>query len=82
MNESSLLLCWEVELTRRAGGERYRVLLDARTGEVQLKARLAELPTVTEVGMNVLAPLALSGKLRPDIDAKHNIRGFRAMRRP
>jgi uncharacterized repeat protein (TIGR01451 family) len=40
MSESSLLLCWEVELTRRAGGERYRVLLDARTGEVQLRRRL------------------------------------------
>src|SRR6185295_11588023 len=40
MNESSLLLCWEVELTRRAGGERYRVMVDARTGEVQLRRRL------------------------------------------
>jgi uncharacterized repeat protein (TIGR01451 family) len=40
MNESSLLLCWEIELTRRAGGERYRVLLDARTGQVQLRRRL------------------------------------------
>ena len=40
INESSLLLCWEVELTRRAGGERYRVLVDARTGEVQLRRRL------------------------------------------
>jgi len=40
MNATSLLLCWEVELTRRAGGERYRVLLDARTGEVQVRRRL------------------------------------------
>jgi uncharacterized repeat protein (TIGR01451 family) len=40
MNESSLLLCWEVELTRRAGGERYRILLDARTGDLQLRRRL------------------------------------------
>lgn len=40
INESNLLLCWEVELTRRAGGERYRVLLDARTGEIQLRRRL------------------------------------------
>lgn len=40
MNASSLRLCWEVELTRRAGGERYRVLLDARTGDVEVRRRL------------------------------------------
>jgi len=40
MNESSLVLCWEVELTRRAHGERYRILVDARTGEVQVRRRL------------------------------------------
>jgi uncharacterized repeat protein (TIGR01451 family) len=40
MNESSLRLCWEIELTRRAGGERYRVLLDARSGEMHIRRRL------------------------------------------
>jgi uncharacterized repeat protein (TIGR01451 family) len=40
LNESSLRLCWEVELTRRAGGERYRVLVDARSGDVPLRRRL------------------------------------------
>ncbi len=40
MSESTLSLCWEVELTRHAGGERYRVVLDARTGEVQIRRRL------------------------------------------
>jgi hypothetical protein len=34
---------------------------------VLLSARLAELPTVTEVGMNVLAPVAVDGKLRPAV---------------
>lgn len=32
---------------------------------VQLRARLAELPTVTEIGMNALAPTAQGGRLRP-----------------
>lgn len=40
-----------------------------------LRARLAELPTVTEVGMNVLAPVATSGRLRPTVDGKR-IKGF------
>lgn len=33
-----------------------------------LRARLAELPTVTEIGMNVLAPIAAAGKLKPLLD--------------
>lgn len=32
-----------------------------------LRARLAELPTVTEVGMNVLAPVARGGRLAPAV---------------
>jgi hypothetical protein len=52
------------------------LLAEARTSDVVLKARLAELPTVTEVGMNVLAPVSTSGKLRPDLDEK-DILGFR-----
>ena len=40
MNEASLRLCWEIELTRRTAGERFRVLVDARSGEVQLRRRL------------------------------------------
>lgn len=36
------------------------------TGEgVRLRARLAELPSVTEIGMNALAPIARAGKLSP-----------------
>ncbi|MBL9099431.1 MAG: BREX-6 system phosphatase PglZ [Myxococcales bacterium] len=42
-----------------------------------LRARLAELPTVTEVGMNVLAPVAApGGRLRPTVDGR-KIKGFR-----
>lgn len=41
-----------------------------------LRARLAELPTVTEVGMNVLAPVATpGGRLRPSISGT-KIKGF------
>src|SRR5690606_1385999 len=36
----------------------------AKKFQVQLRARLAELPTVTEVGMNVLAPVESEGKLQ------------------
>lgn len=45
--------------------ELFRSLKDTPASTVQLKARFAELPSVTEVGMNVLAPVASGGKLRP-----------------
>ncbi len=35
----------------------------------QMRARLAELPSVTEVGMNVLAPVVTNGRLTPALDA-------------
>src|SRR6185503_2515620 len=37
MDAAALRLCWQVELTRRAGGERYRVLIDAITGEALVR---------------------------------------------
>ena len=40
LDATRLRLCWEVEVTRRAGGERYRLLVDAQTGEVPLRHRL------------------------------------------
>lgn len=42
-----------------------------------LKARLAELPTVTSVGMNALAPVAAGGRLRPVL-RNGSIEGFQA----
>lgn len=47
--------------------ELYATLTDTPATTVQLRARLAELPTVTEVGMNVLAPVADRGRLRPTL---------------
>ena len=37
MNPTMLRLCWQVEITRRQGGERFRVLIDAETGEALLR---------------------------------------------
>jgi hypothetical protein len=37
MNRSSLRLCWQVELTSRARGELYRILIDAQTGDALIR---------------------------------------------
>lgn len=55
--------------------ELYRTLADTPASTVQLRARLAELPTVTEVGMNVLAPVTTNGRLRPAL-ADGKVLGF------
>jgi hypothetical protein len=60
--------------------ELYRQLSDTPASTVQLKARYAELPTVTEVGMNVLAPVAQGGRLSPAMsytsDGRASVAGF------
>ncbi|MCP4658451.1 MAG: BREX-6 system phosphatase PglZ, partial [bacterium] len=45
--------------------------------QVRLEARLAELPTITPVGMNVLAPVARAGRLQPRFDRRRRFTGFR-----
>ena len=45
--------------------------------KLQLRPRYAELPSLTEVGMNVLAPVVRDGRLQPDIEGDA-ILGFRA----
>lgn len=47
--------------------ELHRTLKDTPATTIQLKPRLAELPSVTEVGMNVLAPVVQQGKLHPSL---------------
>lgn len=47
------------------GEELFRQLESTPATTASIKPRLAELPTVTEVGMNVLAPLAKNGRLTP-----------------
>ncbi|MCX5969639.1 MAG: BREX-6 system phosphatase PglZ [Cyanobacteria bacterium] len=58
----------------------FQQLQDTPASTVQLKARLAELPTVTEVGMNVLAPVVVQGRLSPSLSSSDGgaIQGFRA----
>ncbi len=60
--------------------ELFQQLQDTPASTVQLKARLAELPTVTEVGMNVLAPVVSQGRLSPSLSSSDGgaIQGFRA----
>jgi hypothetical protein len=60
--------------------ELFQQLQDTPASTVQLKARLAELPTVTEVGMNVLAPVVVQGRLSPNLSSSDGgtILGFRA----
>jgi hypothetical protein len=53
------------------GEELFRMLDGAvKATSVRLDARFAELPTVTEVGMNVLAPVATGGKLMPSLSSE------------
>lgn len=54
------------ELTKEAGST------------ATLKPRLAELPTRTAVGMNVLAPVAEGGRLQPVFSSKGKVRAFQA----
>ena len=49
------------------GAELFATLSDTPATTPMLWPRLAELPTATEVGMNVLAPVADRGRLRPVI---------------
>ena len=53
----------------------FETLKDTPATNVHLTPRLAELPSVTEVGMNVLAPVCRAGKLRPSL-AADKIQGF------
>lgn len=55
--------------------ELYRALEDTPATTIHLQPRLAELPTVTEVGMNVLAPVVSHGKLLPSL-SNGKIQGF------
>lgn len=66
-----------VDALRFEMGKQLAESLDSKTASVVVKARLAELPTVTEVGMNVLAPVARNGALAIDLK-DDRIAGFRA----
>ncbi len=42
LTEETLRLCWDVQLTSRARGEMYRLLVDVEDGEVIIRQRLTE----------------------------------------
>lgn len=43
---------------------------------MHLEARLAELPTITSIGMNVLAPVADNGQLKLELEGSSHFAGF------
>lgn len=51
--------------------------LSREKARVHVAARLAELPTITAVGMNALAPVEHSGRLRPVV-SEGDLKGFSA----
>jgi len=57
------------------GEELFRLLAETPATTSNFDARLAELPTVTEVGMNLLPPVTERGRLHPML-AGERIRGF------
>lgn len=59
------------------GQELHRIIADTPATEARLDHRLAELPSNTEVGMNVLAPVARDGRLTPAL-RNGRIAGFSA----
>jgi hypothetical protein len=66
-----------VDALRYEMGKQLAESLESTTADVVIAARLAELPTVTEVGMNALAPVARDGKLGVDL-RDGRIAGLRA----
>jgi hypothetical protein len=69
-----------VDAMRYEMGQQLRELIGEQAGTtVRLSARLAELPTRTEIGMNVLVPTVQRGRLIPLFDGKRRrIEGFDA----
>lgn len=57
------------------GCELQKAIEDTARTDIQLAWRLAELPTVTEVGMNLLAPVVKAGKLQLELSGGR-IAGF------
>lgn len=66
-----------VDAMRFEMAEELRRFFDGRKYETNLDARLAELPTVTDVGMNALAGISNQGRLRL-VRQERDIQGFRS----
>ncbi len=59
------------------GAQLAEEMRQAGTAEVSIAPRMAELPTNTVVGMNILAPVAVDERLRPEF-YKGKFKGFRS----
>ncbi len=71
--EPGLTAYFMVDALRYEMADELRELLgESPATTITLKPRLAELPTLTSVGMNVLAPVATGGRLDPLVPAAHN----------
>lgn len=78
--QKGAVVLFMVDALRYEMGEALAQALQVKPGsssQIKLEARLAELPTVTEVGMNVLAPVTRNGKLIPALSPEFDqIIGF------
>lgn len=66
-----------VDAMRFEMAEELKLFFESKKYLVSLNARLAELPTVTEVGMNALAPVSQNGRLKPVV-SQRSFEGFRS----
>jgi hypothetical protein len=66
-----------VDAMRFEMAEELRLFFEEKNYTASLSARLAELPTVTEVGMNALAPVSQNGRLRAVVNNR-TFEGFRS----
>tara|TARA_R110002072_G_scaffold289831_1_gene457067 strand:- start:12374 stop:15193 length:2820 start_codon:yes stop_codon:yes gene_type:complete len=58
------------------GEELHATFAGTSATNIQLGSRLAELPTITSVGMNVLAPVSDKGPLKLELEANGRVAGF------
>ncbi|MDA1014741.1 MAG: BREX-6 system phosphatase PglZ [Planctomycetota bacterium] len=77
VNDHETTVLFVVDALRFELGEELHQALSGTTATtVQLEARLAELPTVTSIGMNALAPVCDKGVLKLEFDSKGAVAGF------
>jgi hypothetical protein len=68
--ESGATAYFVVDAMRYEMAEALRAALDETPATtIELSARLSELPSVTEIGMNALAPVSVLGKMTPSMTA-------------
>jgi len=74
-NETTVLFLVDA-LRYELADELHRMLSGTTATTLRLDARLAELPTITSIGMNALAPVSDAGALKLEFDSKGGFAGF------